>query len=71
MQFTSPLCYEETYLATEERLIGFPHQSVGGGVVEEGVMEVFMEGLALLVIPLVHRTRVKLKGVGVGVSGVG
>jgi hypothetical protein len=70
-QFTSPLCYEETFITMEEILIGFYHWSVEGRIVEEAVTEVFMEGLALHIIPLVHRTKVCLNGVGVGAHGVG
>jgi hypothetical protein len=55
----------------EEGLIGFPHRSVRGGIVEEGVAKVFMKGFALLVIPLVHRIKIRLRRVGGGVSRVG
>ena len=46
-------------------MIEFPHRRVGSGIVEKGVIEVFVEGRVLHLIPLIHRDIIIFKGVGV------
>ena len=52
--FVIPLCYEEAFIETNEGLILFLYWFVGGRIVKEAIMEVFMEVFALLIVPIVY-----------------
>lgn len=70
MQLPCPLCNEDVFLAAKEGLIEFSYWFVEGGIVEEGVTEVFMKVSTLLIVPIVHGAEIGFRRAGGQASGV-
>jgi hypothetical protein len=66
----SPLRNKEEFLTVEEMTIGTSEAGIGGVNMGECMTKMVVERLSFLIIPLIHRAKYGLLGVGSGSGGV-